>query len=103
MDSLSIEIAQLRQANNTEIELLRQTNASHVSELSRTLSRTAAVEKELFSLKARCDELEKSKDYFSSETLRLSAENSDLKSMRVQADGVPGLFFLHAPLCPVPD
>lgn len=100
MDGLIAEIAQLRQSNTIEVllreastsekELLRQANDSLSSELSRALARTAADEKELINIKARCDELEKSKDYFSSETLRLSAENSDLKSMRTHADGVPG-------------
>lgn len=84
------EISLLRQTSTSEIALLRQANELQASELSRALSRTAADDKELLSLKSRCDELEKSRDYFTSETLRLSAENSDLKSMRVHADGVPG-------------
>lgn len=91
--AITSEIAILRQANSSEIALLRQMNTSQATELSRAISRTTVDEKELNSLKARCDELEKSRDYFSSETLRLAVENSDLKSQRVKADGVPGMSF----------
>lgn len=91
---MASEISHLRTKNDpitSAIAILRQVNTSLASEFSRTLSRTTA-EKELISRKARCEELEKSKDYFGSETLRLSAENSDLKSQRVQADRVQGSF-----------
>lgn len=99
--SISSEIAILRQTNSSEIALLRQINTSQATQLSRAISRTTVDEKELKSLKARCDELEKSRDYFSSETLRLAVENSDLKSQRVKVDGVPGMSsrFAFSPSC----
>lgn len=105
MEFLASELLQLETANTSllsEIALLRQVNASQSSELSRALARTAADEKELIVLKTHCDMLEKSKEYYNSETLRLYAENSDLKSHRVHVDGVPGLSS-HPSALPVPN
>lgn len=88
--SLASEITLLQQVNTSEIALLQQFNASQASELSRAVARTAADEKELHRLKAHCDNAEKSKQYFFEENLRLNAENLNLRSHQVHADGVPG-------------
>lgn len=98
------DILLLRQeitVKDADLSLLRQENAvkdSDISLLRLDLTRVAAesnskilknVEK-IGSLKARVTQLQKSNDYHTSESLRLTTENLRLRSDRILPTGVPG-------------